>query len=51
MRHLTRTRKRHEEPQFATDSKVWRREHVIVSTAKPAVPDSNNEPIPATSRG
>jgi uncharacterized protein YbjT (DUF2867 family) len=26
------------EPQFASDSKVWRREHVIVSTAKPAVP-------------
>jgi len=40
-----------QEPQFATDSKVWRREHVIVSTAKPAVPDSNNVPIPATSRG
>ena len=40
-----------QEPQFATDSKVWRREHVIVSTAKPAVPDSNNAPIPATSRG
>jgi hypothetical protein len=40
-----------QQPQFATDSKVWRREHVIVSTAKPAVPDSNNVPIPATSRG
>jgi NAD(P)H dehydrogenase (quinone) len=40
-----------QKPQFATDSKVWRREHVIVSTAKPAVPDSNNAPIPATSRG
>jgi hypothetical protein len=40
-----------QEPQFATDSKVWRREHVIVSTAKPAEPDSNNTPIPATSRG
>jgi NAD(P)H dehydrogenase (quinone) len=40
-----------QEPQFATDSKVWRREHVIVSTAKPAVPDSDNAPIPATSRG
>jgi NAD(P)H dehydrogenase (quinone) len=40
-----------QEPQFATDSKVWQREHVIVSTAKPAVPDSNNAPIPATSRG
>ena len=40
-----------QEPQLATDSKVWRREHLIVSTAKPAVPDSNNAPIPATSRG
>jgi hypothetical protein len=40
-----------QEPQFATDSKVWRREHVIVSNAKPAVPDSSNAPIPAASRG
>ena len=40
-----------QEPQFATDSKVWRREHFIVSTANPAVPDSNNAPVPATSRG
>jgi len=40
-----------QEPQFATDSKVWRREHLIVRTAKPAVPESNNALIPATSRG
>jgi uncharacterized protein YbjT (DUF2867 family) len=40
-----------QEPQFATDSKVWRREHAIANAAKPAVPDSNNAPIPATSRG
>lgn len=38
-----------QEPQFATDSKVWRREHLIVSAAKPAVLDSNNAPIPVTS--
>src|SRR6516162_10513188 len=40
-----------QEPQFATDSKVWRREHLIVSTAQPAPPESSNAPIPATSRG
>ena len=40
-----------QEPQFATDSKVWHREHFIVRTAKPAVPENNNAPIPATSRG
>src|SRR6516164_8020016 len=40
-----------QEPHFATDSKVWWGEHDIVSTAKPAVPDSNYAPIPATSRG
>src|SRR5262250_3404236 len=40
-----------QEPHFATDSKVWWGEHDIVSTAKPPVPDSNNAPIPAISRG
>src|SRR5499427_2366774 len=40
-----------QEPHFATDSKVWRRDHVIVSTAKPAVPDSSNAPVPAASHG
>lgn len=39
------------EPQFAPDSKVWRREHSVANTAKPAVPGSNHVPIPATSRG
>ncbi|HEV3483454.1 MAG TPA: NmrA family NAD(P)-binding protein [Candidatus Acidoferrales bacterium] len=39
------------EPQFAPDSKVWRREHAIASTAKSAVPENDNVPIPATSRG
>ena len=39
------------QPQFATESKVWRREHAIANIAKPAVPGSDNFPIPATSRG
>ncbi|HEV2385684.1 MAG TPA: NmrA family NAD(P)-binding protein [Candidatus Acidoferrales bacterium] len=39
------------EPQFATESKVWRREHATANTAKPAAPGSDNVPIPATSRG
>ena len=39
------------EPQFAPDSKVWRSEHSIANTAQPAVPKSDNVPIPATSRG
>jgi len=40
-----------QEPQFATDSKVWRREHAIANAVKPAVLAGNNAPIPATSRG
>ena len=28
------------EPHFAPDSVVWRREHAIANTAKPAVPGS-----------
>jgi uncharacterized protein YbjT (DUF2867 family) len=40
-----------QEPQFATDSKVWRREHLIVSTSKPAVPASSDIPVPVTSHG
>ena len=39
-----------QEPQFATDSKVWRREHAIADAIKPAVPVSDT-PITATSRG
>jgi len=37
-----------QEPQFATDSKVWRREHAIANTANPAVSGSDKAPIPAT---
>jgi hypothetical protein len=45
-----------QEPQFVTDSKVWRREHLIVSAAQPAMADSSNAPVfsgpqQATSRG
>ena len=34
------------QPQFATESKVWRREHAIANTVKPAGPGSDNVPIP-----
>jgi NAD(P)H dehydrogenase (quinone) len=40
-----------QEPQFATDSKVWRREHAIADAAEPAVPVSDKAPIIATGRG
>jgi hypothetical protein len=40
-----------QEPQFATDSKVWRREHAIVDAAQLLVPDSDQALITATSRG
>jgi uncharacterized protein YbjT (DUF2867 family) len=39
-----------QEPQFATDSKVWRREHAIADTIKPAALVSGI-PITATSGG
>jgi len=39
------------EPQFATDSKVWRREHLIADAAKPAVPGSDKTPITAINLG
>jgi hypothetical protein len=39
------------EPQFAPDSKVWRREHAIADTFKPAAPGHGRAPIAATSRG
>jgi uncharacterized protein YbjT (DUF2867 family) len=39
-----------QEPQFATDSKVWRREHAIAGAIKPALPVSGT-PVTATSRG
>jgi len=38
-------------PLFATDSKVWRREHAIADTLKPAAPGHGRAPIAATSRG
>jgi hypothetical protein len=37
-----------QEPQFATDSKVWRREHAIANAANSAVSGSDKAPIPAT---
>jgi uncharacterized protein YbjT (DUF2867 family) len=39
------------QPQFAPDSKVWRREHAIADTFEPATPDRRQAPIAATSRG
>ena len=39
------------EPQFTTDSKVWRREHAIADAAQPAVPGTDRVLITATSRG
>jgi hypothetical protein len=39
------------EPQFAPDSKVWRREHAITDIAKPAMPGSDEASVIATSRG
>ena len=36
------------EPQFATDSKVWRREHAIANAANPAVSGRDKAPVPAT---
>ena len=39
------------EPQFAPDSKVWRREHGIGDASKPAATGRDKAPIAATSRG
>ena len=39
------------EPQFAPESKVWRREHAIADAGKPAVPVGNEAPITVTSHG
>jgi hypothetical protein len=39
------------DPQFAPDSKVWRREHDIGDAAKLAAPGREKAPIAATSRG
>jgi len=38
------------EPQFAADSKIWRREHAIVDVAKPAASVREKTPLAATSR-
>ena len=38
-------------PQFATDSKVWRREHAIADNFCPPMPVHGKAPIAATSRG
>lgn len=37
--------------EFATESKVWRREHVIAKHGQARAPGSDNVPIPGTSRG
>jgi NAD(P)H dehydrogenase (quinone) len=38
-------------PQFATDSKVWRREHAIADNFSPAALGHAKAPVAATSRG
>jgi len=38
-------------PQFATDSKVWRREHAIADNFSPAALGHGEAPVAATSRG
>ena len=38
-------------PQFATDSKVWRREHAIADNFSPAAVGHGKAPVAATSRG
>jgi uncharacterized protein YbjT (DUF2867 family) len=38
-------------PQFATDSKVWRREHSIANAAKATPPPRDKAPITAASHG
>ena len=40
-----------QEPQFALDSKVWRRDHAIADAAKSAVPAGNKAPVTVTSHG
>ena len=39
------------EPQFATDSRVWRREHAIADAARAAAPGRDKARIAATSHG
>jgi hypothetical protein len=38
------------QPQFASESEVWRREHTIADVAKPAALGSDNVRFAATSR-
>src|ERR1700737_3182817 len=38
-------------PQFAPDSKVWRREHALADKFSPAAPGHGKAPVAATSRG
>ena len=38
-------------PQYAPESKVWRREHAIADAGIPAAPEQEKVPITATSRG
>jgi NAD(P)H dehydrogenase (quinone) len=38
-------------PQFAPESKAWRREHAIADAGMPAAPGQEKVPITATSRG
>ena len=38
-------------PQFAPESSIWRREHAIAETSRPATPSPGNVPSAATSRG
>ncbi|HEX6496576.1 MAG TPA: NmrA family NAD(P)-binding protein [Acidobacteriaceae bacterium] len=38
-------------PQFATDSKVWRREHAMADNFSPPTPGHGLAPVAATSRG
>jgi hypothetical protein len=38
-------------PQFATDSKVWGREHVIANAAKATPPGRDKASITATNHG
>jgi hypothetical protein len=45
------TPKQHVTPQFATDSKVWRREHAIVDNFRPPAPVHGKAPIAATIGG
>ncbi|HEX5410288.1 MAG TPA: NmrA family NAD(P)-binding protein [Terriglobia bacterium] len=39
------------QPQFAPESKVWRHEHAVADTFKPAAPGHGKAPIAATSHG